>query len=108
MAFSDWFKRAPRSLPKGVPAPDQDRELALYKSDLCGYCVRVLRALDRLGLQVELRDVLADSSHRQVLREATGRSTVPCLLIDGVFLFESADIISWLEAYADRAAGAEH
>jgi glutaredoxin len=58
--------------------------------------------LDQLGLAVEQRDTRTHPEHRQALREKTGRTQVPCLFIDGEPMFESADIIEWLEAYALR------
>ncbi len=89
-------------VPSGVPAPDRDRQLVLFGHDYCGYCVRVNRALERLGVEVEQRNLLVDPAHRQQLRARTSRTQVPCLFIDDVPLFESLDIIAWLEAYAVR------
>jgi glutaredoxin len=83
-----------------LPSPDAPRELVLYKSDRCGYCFRVYRAIDKLGLTIEMRDVLARSGTRAELMQRTGRGQVPCLFIDGEPLFESADIVTWLERYA--------
>ncbi len=96
-----WFTR--RSVPEHVPSPEQPRRLALYKYDSCPFCVRVLRRLGQLDLQVELRDTRRDPQHRRYLQEQTGRTQVPCLFIDEQPLFESADIIAWLEAYAAQA-----
>ena len=74
--------------------------LALYKYDLCGYCRRVLRVIDELGVEIELRDTLKQRRWREDLYERTGRTQVPCLLIDDQPMFESADIIAWLRANA--------
>lgn len=91
-------------VPRHVPAPDQDRELVLYKYDACGYCQRVLRVSRDLEMSIEMRDTLLNPAHRAELAERTGRTQVPCLFIDGEPLFESADIVAWLQAYAKRAA----
>lgn len=88
------------SIPKGAPSPDEPHTLALYRSGMCGYCRRVERALEGLELDVEMRDVDHERAHRNTLRETTGRTTVPCLFIDGQPLFESLDIIAWLKAHA--------
>lgn len=87
-----------------VPTPDRDRKLVLYKYDTCGYCGRVFRKLDALGMEseVELRDIWEDPQARKELADVTGRTTVPCLFIDGVPLHESLDIVAWLDAYAKR------
>lgn len=90
----------------GVPAPDQARQLVLYKYDGCPYCQRVLRALDELDVPVERRDTMRDGAARQDLRAITGGSQVPCLVIDGTPLLESADIVTWLRAYKQHGAAA--
>ncbi|MEQ1507304.1 MAG: glutaredoxin [Myxococcota bacterium] len=94
-----WFSSA-RDIPDQVPAPDRERALVLYKYDSCPYCVRVLRSIRELGLTVELRDTRTDPAAFRSLLDATGRTQVPCLFVDGEPLFESLDIIAWLEAYA--------
>ena len=72
--------------------------LVLYKTDLCGYCRRVLRVIDELGVEIELRDTLRERRWREDLYRRTGRTQVPCLLTDEEPMFESADIIAWLRA----------
>lgn len=88
-----------------VPAPDRDRALALFEYPSCPYCQRVLRRLGPLGLTdaVTLRDVHREDGAMAELVAATGGTQVPCLVVDGVPLLESADIVDWLEAYAARA-----
>lgn len=63
-----------------------------------------MRTVGRLGVDLTCRDVRADIEHRRALQALTGRTQVPCLVVDGVALFESADIVAWLEAYARAAA----
>jgi len=107
MGIFDLFSRdvdpADYTAPRGIPSPDEPRTLALYKYDACPYCQRVLRVLRELPqVQVELRDTLREPGRRRELAQQTGRTQVPCLFIDQVPLFESADIVSWLRAYAVR------
>ena len=85
-------------------APDQDRELVLYKFDSCPYCQVVMAAAEDLGVALELRDIREDPAALQEHRARTGRRQVPCLTIDGEPLFESADIVDWLHSYAGRGA----
>lgn len=80
------------SLPDGTPV-----DLVLYKFDSCFFCRRVFEAIDRLGVQIEYRDVREDPTWRADLRDRTGRTQVPCLLVDGEPMFESRDIVAWLE-----------
>ena len=78
---------------------DSTIHLALYKYDSCGFCQRVFRAIDGLDVQIEYRDVQADASWRQDLQSRTGRTTVPCLVVDEQPMFESGDIIQWLQEH---------
>jgi len=85
--------------PSTTPAADR---LALYTSGSCPFCWRVLRTIERLGLQVARHDVYADRARLDELLQARGRATVPVLRIqspDGEvrWMPESADIIHYLE-----------
>jgi len=84
-------------------------ELALYHSPTCLYCMMVRRAIDRLGVKVELLNVDQDADALAQLIEGGGRRTVPCLRIDSddgqrVWMYESADIVAYLE---ERFASAQ-
>lgn len=86
----------------------EDR-LALYYWPTCPFCVRVLNVIDRLGLDVEMRNVITDKDRRQELIEARGRATVPVLWIespDGTvrWMPESLDIVHYLEHMYGQAA----
>jgi len=82
-------------------SPEQDK-LALYHFNGCPFCSMVRSAIDRLGINVELRDIFQDSQHRDDLIAARGRATVPVLHItspDGEerWMPESRDIVRYLE-----------
>jgi glutaredoxin 2 len=83
--------------------------LALYQFDSCPFCARVRRAADDLGIELELRDTLADPDNARAVVEATGRRTVPVLRIEGdegdvEWLPESADIVRYLrDRFENRA-----
>jgi glutaredoxin len=87
-----------RFAPSEAPAKDK---LALYHFNGCPYCSRVRSEIDRLGIEVELRDVFQDAQHRDDLVDVRGRATVPVLRItssDGEdrWMPESRDIVSYL------------
>ena len=89
-------------------APNADR-LALYHFDGCPFCARVRRAIDALGIEVELRDIHGQRRHFEELLAARGRTTVPVLRItsaDGTerWMPESVDIVRYLEATYSQAA----
>jgi glutaredoxin len=92
------------------PAEEPTKDhLALYYFDTCPFCIRVLRTIDALGLDVELRNIYRDPEHLTTLREARGRTTVPVLRItspDGEdrWMPESADIVRYLKATYGQAA----
>ncbi len=76
--------------------------MILYVRDYCGFCHRVLRVIDRLGLNVEIRNIWQSGEAERELIYATGRHTVPVLRIvdntgDSRWLPESGDIIRYLE-----------
>lgn len=74
--------------------------ITLFHFRGCTYCARVNAALRRLGVEVERRDVHADSEAAAALQQAMGRGTVPVLQIregDEVrWLPESRDIVHYL------------
>lgn len=76
-------------------------KLELYKKDTCPYCRRVMSYIEQSGrADVEYRDILeSEESHRRLV-EVGGKQQVPCLFIDGDPLYESMDIINWLEGHA--------
>lgn len=72
-------------------------DLELYKKDNCPYCQLVYRALSRLDLRVRMRDIRHDAAAVDDLLRRGGKRQVPCLFIDGKPLYESADIIDFLD-----------
>lgn len=82
--------------------------LALYQYHACPFCVKTRRAMRRLGVDIELRDAKRESHWRDELLDGGGKLQVPCLRIpqpDGgvSWLYESNDIIAWLERLVDEA-----
>lgn len=74
----------------------------LYYHDYCPFCQRVLMALPNVRVDVEKRNVMQNREFAKQQKAATGRTTVPCLLIeDGdsqEWMYESADIIRFLSS----------
>jgi hypothetical protein len=60
----------------------------------------VLQKINQLGLtdKIELKNTLEVPEHKNFHQTTTGRTTVPCLYIDGKPMFESGDICDWLVA----------
>lgn len=72
--------------------------LTLYYKPTCAFCRRVLAVIDRLELEVEMKDV-TDSVIKAELVEKGGKGQTP-FLIDtdkDVLLFESDSIVAHLQ-----------
>ena len=73
-------------------------KLELFKMESCPYCRKVLRCLEESGrTDVALLDIVESGDNRERLLREGGKVQVPCLFIDGNPLYESGDIVSWLE-----------
>ncbi len=72
-------------------------KLALYYFESCPFCVMVNNLISQLNLDVEMRDIFTNQDHLNKLMADTGKRTVPCLYIDDNPMFESSDIMAWLE-----------
>lgn len=70
--------------------------MALYYRASCPFCRRVLSFMDERGIELELRDT-TDPATRDELVRIGGKQQVPCLLVDGAPLYESADIVAFLD-----------
>lgn len=74
--------------------------LELYIMPGCPFCRKVLSYMERQGIAIPLRDITANPNDRSTLQNVGGKVQVPCLFIDGKPLYESDDIIAYLEAHA--------
>lgn len=74
--------------------------LELYIMPGCPFCRKVLSYMERQGIEIPLRDITANPNDRSTLQNVGGEVQVPCLFIDGKPLYESDDIIAYLEAHA--------
>ncbi len=110
--FFNWVF-TPRSVKRDPPAQalvdQQTASLTLYQYEACPFCVKVRRAMKRNGLNIETRDVKRSESAREELQAGGGKLKVPCLRIEDVqgqaeWMYESSDIISYLERRFDAAS----
>ena len=75
--------------------------LELYKKDTCPYCQRVMKYIAASGrTDIIYRDIIESDEAARQLVAVGGKRQVPCLFIDGKPLYESMDIIKWLEEHA--------
>lgn len=76
----------------------------LFIMHSCPYCRKVLLYMDKHGIELPLRDIVAEPEARDELEREGGKVQVPCLFIDGEPMYESDDIIAYLgKTFADGA-----
>ena len=74
--------------------------LELFKKDSCPYCRRVMDYISTAGrTDITYKDIVESPEAESTLISVGGKRQVPCLFIDGKPMYESMDIIKWLEAH---------
>jgi len=61
--------------------PPATREITIYTTVACPYCVQAKRLLDHKGVPYNEIDVTANAELRQAMIQASGRRTVPQIFI---------------------------
>lgn len=74
-----------------------NHELELYVMTGCPYCIKVKNFLASNGISIPQRNITIDRAAEQHLIAVGGKRQVPCLFIDGKPLYESSDIITWVQ-----------
>ena len=73
------------------------KDLTLYQFTACPFCTKTRRAMYKLNLPIELRDANTDPELKAELLSKGGSPKVPCLRIGDKWMYESGDIINYLE-----------
>ncbi len=78
--------------------------LKLYMFSECPYCQKVLREIEASGrTDVELHNIHENEDDREELIRIGGKQQVPCLFVDGKPMYESGDIVMWLQEHPQGA-----
>lgn len=73
-------------------------ELRLFHKWTCPYSAKVRDFIEENGIRDKIEYVdREEKDHAQKLKELTGKTQVPCLMVDGKPMHESEDIISFLK-----------
>lgn len=72
-------------------------KLELYYKPTCPFCHKVLAYMDEHDIEMPMYNIDASPERRAELIEIGGKAQVPCLMIDGNALYESDDIIAYLQ-----------
>ncbi len=79
-------------------------KLDLYMFDGCPFCRKVTNEIEAEGrTDVTLHDIHQNEEDRDTLIRVGGMEQVPCLFIDGKPMYESGDIVAWLQANPQQA-----
>ncbi len=87
-----------RSPEKQKEVEQQLQDYSLYQFNACPFCIKVRRTMRKLNLPIELKNANMDESVKSELLEKGGSPMVPCLRIGDTWMYESGDIIKYLEA----------
>ena len=74
-----------------------NHELALFVMTGCPYCIKVKRFLADNGVTIPEHNISTDPNAEQTLIAVGGKRQDPCLFIDEKPLYESIDIIAWVQ-----------
>ncbi|MBJ6127642.1 glutaredoxin family protein [Microvirga splendida] len=74
-------------------------KLELIHKWACPYSARVRDFIDERGLQdrIAFLEINETEGAKDRLAQLTGKTQVPCLVVDGEPILESRDIIQWLD-----------
>ena len=77
---------------------------AIYVRNYCFFCARVMREIQQLGMDMEVKNIWENPDYERELRDAMRRTTVPVLYYEdeegkSVWLPESTDIIEFLRIF---------
>lgn len=112
--FFDWVF-TPKSVKRDALAQKQvdagTAGLSLYQYKACPFCVKVRRSIKRNALNINTYDAKRCEKSRNELVEGSGQLKVPCLKIEESngevrWMFESSDIINYLESRVCEATSA--
>ena len=70
-------------------------DLTLYHYYECTYCGKVHKYLKANNIVVPMKNTRENPAYRAELIKIGGKGQVPCLVNDGLALYESDDIIEW-------------
>lgn len=75
--------------------------LDLYVIPGCPYCKVVTDYMDEAGIEYRELNIHTDPEAKQHLVDIGGKAQCPCLFIDGEPMYESRDILDYLQSLID-------
>lgn len=79
--------------------------LTLYKMSHCPYCIKTIKVIKSLKIEVDYKDINESEKHNKTLIQEGGKRQVPCLKISNnntapIWLYESDVIIDYLKEFS--------
>lgn len=79
--------------------------LTLFKMNNCPYCMKTMKEIKRLKINVDYKDINESEKHNKTLIQEGGKRQVPCLRISNnntasIWLYESDAIIDYLKEFS--------
>lgn len=71
-------------------------QFVLYIHPYCPYCAKVVNYLNERHISLKIKDI-NNKYYKKELVKIGGKKQVPCLVVHGQALYESSDIIDYLE-----------
>ncbi len=72
-------------------------KLELFYFESCPFCRLVLKYLEDKKNNIVFKDIRKNSEYKNELKGLSGKTQVPCLVIDRKPMFESLDILNYLK-----------
>lgn len=72
-------------------------DMVLYQAEWCPYCARVRKKLTDLLLDYQVVNVPHSHAQREIVKEASGQTSIPVLVDGEVVLDDDDDIIPYLD-----------
>ena len=72
------------------------KDYKLFIGTVCPYCKKVENFMKEENIELEIVNINEDRDAMMELIDKGGKRQVPCLYHDGIYLYESDDIISFL------------
>ncbi len=74
-------------------------QLTLYISSTCPFCFKVLDVINHYNIDIPTKNIYEDDAAYTKLVTIGGKSQVPCLFINDKALYESDDIITYINEH---------
>ncbi len=81
-------------------------EMYLFSRPGCPYCMKVIEHLRSQHKMVKVKDISNDAAAMNELISRGGKQQVPCLYYKGQYLYESRDIMRWIDEHSSIIADA--